>query len=333
MVYVGVDVGATYIRVGLVNEDGSIINKVKTRQPVSGDENTVANVIIRSIRDLTGGGGGIDGIGIGSIGPLDLREGIVPWAPNAPIKRFKLVEPIIREFKVPVVLGNDAMAAVWGGEYLFGIGKGVNNLVYITLSTGVGAGVIVDGHLLVGKDGNAHEVGHIVVDMNSNIQCGCGGYGHWEGLGSGANIPKVIREFIKNKSYSSGGLYMKLIKGGEYISTEEIFQAYYNGDELARDFIDNYLMRIHAAGIASVMNVYDPELIILGGSMALNNKDVFRRGIDRYIRRFLAVRQARIEFTEFGDDIGIIGAAALIIKVPSSLSEIARSYYEKFLSK
>ncbi len=154
-----------------------------------------------------------------------------------------------------------------------------------------------------------------------------------EGLGSGANIPKVIREFIKNKSYSSGGLYMKLIKGGEYISTEEIFQAYYNGDELARDFIDNYLMRIHAAGIASVMNVYDPELIILGGSMALNNKDVFRRGIDRYIRRFLAVRQARIEFTEFGDDIGIIGAAALIIKVPSSLSEIARSYYEKFLSK
>ncbi|GAB6945693.1 ROK family protein [Vulcanisaeta sp. JCM 14467] len=327
MVYVGVDVGATYIRVGLVSEDGSIINKVKTRQPMSGDENTVANVIIKSIRDLTGGGN-IDGIGIGSIGPLDLREGIVPWAPNAPIKRFKLVEPIIREFRVPVVLGNDAMAAVWG-EYLFGVGRSVNNLVYITFSTGIGAGVIVDGHLLVGKDGNAHEVGHMVVDVNSEIQCGCGGYGHWEALGSGANVPRIIREFVKGKSYRSR-LYDRLVRG-EYVSTEEVFQAYYEGDELARDFIDNYLMRVHAAGLANVMNAYDPELVVLGGSMALNNVDLFRRGIEKYLKKYLAVKPARIEFTRFGDDIGILGAAALAIKVPESLKTYVEQYSRKYL--
>ncbi|GAB6948378.1 ROK family protein [Vulcanisaeta sp. JCM 16161] len=326
MVYVGVDVGATYIRVGLVNEDGDIINKVKTRQPTTGDENTVASIIIKSIRDLTGGRS-IDGIGIGSIGPLDLKEGIVPWAPNAPIKRFKLVEPIIREFRVPVVLGNDAMAAVWG-EYLFGIGKGVNNLVYITLSTGIGAGVIVDGHLLVGKDGNAHEIGHMVIDVNSEIQCGCGGYGHWEALGSGANIPRIIKEFIRGRSYRSR-LYERLVRG-EYVSTEEVFQAYYDGDELARDFIDNYLMKVHAAGLASVMNAYDPELIVLGGSMALNNADLFRRGIEKYLKRYLAVKPARVEFTRFGDDIGILGAAALAIKVPESL-RVYVDQYRKFL--
>ncbi|ADY00801.1 MAG: ROK family protein [Vulcanisaeta sp.] len=327
MVYVGVDVGATYIRIGLIREDGSVINKVKIRQPVSGDENTVANVIIKSIKELTNGIH-IDGIGIGSIGPLDLSKGIVPWAPNAPIKRFKLVEPIIREFKVTVILGNDAMAAVWG-EYLFGIGKGINNLVYITFSTGIGAGVIVDGHLLVGKDGNAHEVGHIVIDINSRIQCGCGGYGHWEGLGSGANIPRVINEFIKNKSYKSR-IYEKLVRG-EHVSTEEIFQAYYDGDELARDFIDNYLMRVHAVGLANVMNAYDPELIVLGGSMALNNVDLFRIGIEKYLREYVAVKPARIDFTKFGDDIGIIGAAALAIKVPESLRMYVR-HYEEFLS-
>ena len=326
MAYVGVDVGATYIRIGLIREDGSVINKVKIRQPVSGDENTVANVIIKSIKDLTNGIN-IDGIGIGSIGPLDLREGIVPWAPNAPIKRFKLVEPIIREFRIPVILGNDAMAAVWG-EYLFGIGRGINNLVYITFSTGIGAGVIVDGHLLVGKDGNAHEAGHIVIDINSRVQCGCGGYGHWEALGSGANIPRTIREFIKGKSYSSS-LYERLVKG-EHISTEEVFQAYYEGDELARNFIDNYLMRVYAAGLANVMNAYDPELIVLGGSMALNNVDLFRKGTERYLREYLAVRPARIEFTRFGDDIGIIGAAALVIKVPGSL-RVYMEHYKRLL--
>ncbi len=282
----------------------------------------MANVIIKSIRELVSGGR-IDGIGIGSIGPLDLREGIVPWAPNAPIKRFKLVEPIIREFRVPVVLGNDAMAAVWG-EYLFGVGRGVNNLVYITFSTGIGAGVIVDGHLLVGKDGNAHEVGHMVIDVNSEIQCGCRGYGHWEALGSGANIPRVIREFIKGRSYKSR-LYDRLVRG-EYVSTEEVFQAYYEGDELARDFIDNYLMRIHAAGLANVMSAYDPELVVLGGSMAINNVEVFRRGIEKYLGRYLAVRPARIEFTKFGDDIGLLGAAALAIRVPDSL----RTYVDRY---
>jgi glucokinase len=327
MIYVGVDVGATYIRVGLINNEGSVISKVKTSQPSNGNENTVAEVIIKLIKSLVGSER-IDGIGIGSIGPLDLREGIVPHAPNASIKSFKLVEPIIRELKVPVVLGNDAMAAAWG-EYVFGIGKGMENLVYVTFSTGIGAGVIVDGHLLVGKDGNAHEIGHLVLDVNSELQCGCGGYGHWEALGSGANVPKVIREFVKGKVYSSS-LYEKLMRS-ELVTTENVFKAYYDGDELARDFIDNFLMRIHAAGLASVMNAYDPELVILGGSMALNNQELFRRGIEKYLGRYLTVRAARIEFTKFGDDIGIIGGAALVKRIPDSLRSFVESY-SKYIS-
>lgn len=329
MVYVGVDIGATYIRVGLIDRDGSVINKIRTKQPSTGDENTVANIIIRSIRDLVGDSS-IEGIGIGSIGPLDLKEGIVPWAPNAPIRRFKVVEPIIRAFRIPVVLGNDAMAAVWG-EYLFGIGKGVDNLVYITFSTGIGAGIIVDGHLLVGKDGNAHEIGHLVIDINSEIQCGCGGYGHWEALGSGANIPRVIKEFIKGKSYKSG-LYYELAKNG-YVSTERVFQAYHEGDELARDFIDNYLARVYVAGLVDVVSAYDPEIIVLGGSMALNNKELFKGFIEKYLKHYLAIpiKPARIEFTEFGDDVGIIGAAALAIRTPDTLCKYV-DHYKRFLS-
>lgn len=123
---------------------------------------------------------------------------------------------------------------------------------------------------------------------------------------SGANIPRVIKEFIKGKSYKSR-LYDKLTKNGN-VSTEEVFQAYYEGDELARDFIDNYLARVYVAGLVNVISAYDPEIIVLGGSMALNNKDLFKGFIERYLRHYLAIpiKPARIEFTEFGDDVGII---------------------------
>ncbi|WP_069807370.1 ROK family protein [Vulcanisaeta thermophila] len=326
MVYVGVDVGATFIRVGVVGEGGEVLGRIKVPQPSVGDEDTVARVIIRAIRDL--GVGKIDSVGIGSIGPLDLRRGVVTYAPNAPIKRFKLVEPLMKELGVDVVLGNDAMAAVWG-EYLFGVGRGIENLVYITISTGIGAGVIVDGHLLVGKDGNAHEIGHAVVDYGSGVRCGCGGLGHWEALASGANVPRVIKEYIRDKQFPNSQLYNKLINNVP-VTTEEVFKAYYDGDPLAREFVDNYLMRVNAAGIATVMNAYDPELVVIGGSMALNNREVFMSGIRRYLRDYLTVREARIEFTRFGDDIGIVGAAALAMRTPDSLVKFVRGYREMY---
>ncbi len=95
------------------------------------------------------------------------------------------------------------MAAVWG-EYLFGIGKGADNLIYMTFSTGIGAGIIVDGHLLVGKDGNAHEIGHLVIDINSGIQCGCGGYGHWEALARAPTYLGSLRNSLKENPISQG---------------------------------------------------------------------------------------------------------------------------------
>ncbi len=329
MSYIGIDIGATYIRVARVSEDGKVERVVKFRHPEGGDEMTIARLLIRHIREIAEKG--IRGIGIGSIGPLDLWRGMVVNTPNAPIKTFKLVEPLIREFKVPVVLGNDAMAAVWG-EYCFGIGRGVENLVYITFSTGIGAGVIVDGNLLVGKDGNAHEVGHIVLSFNAGFRCGCGSKGHWEAYGGGANISRALREYVrlKGETYERSYIYRRIIEGQD-ITCEEVFKAYYDGDELAVEFIDEFLMRIHAAGIATIISVYDPELIIIGGSVALNNKEVFLRGLNKYLGEYIYNRPPRVEFTTFGDDIGVIGAAALVINTPLSLRKYVDHYLRTYL--
>jgi glucokinase len=309
-VYIGVDVGATYIRVGMVGSDGVVLRKVKSRQPVTGDEYAVARRIVNMISELAPGE--LIGVGVGSIGPLDLGRGIVVNAPNAPIRRFHIVKPIIEALGVPVVLANDAMAAAWG-EYVFGSGRGFENLVYVTFSTGIGAGVIVDGNLLVGKDGNAHEVGHMVI-TTEEIKCGCGGIGHWEAIAGGANLGRSLARFLESRGM-----------GKLTVDPELIFARYREGDPVFKEYVD-YIMRINSAGLASLINAYDPELVIIGGSVALNNREIFQEGFRRYLGQYLAVREPMIRFTEFGEDVGLIGAAALVKETPNSLLRFIRGY-------
>jgi len=302
--YVGVDVGATHVRVGLLSEDGVVVRKSKSRQVPGGDEYAVARLIVRMISEL--GPGEIRGVGVGSIGPLDLRRGSVINTPNLPVRTFQIVKPITEALGVPVILANDAAAAAWG-ERVFGIGRGIDNLVYVTFSTGIGAGVIVDGELLVGKDGNAHEVGHIVLTLDEGVRCGCGGLGHWEAIAGGANLSKSLDWFLKAR-----GL------GGMSAEPELIFRGYREGNAVLREYVD-YIMRVNSAGLASVINAYDPELVIIGGAVALNNRDVFQEGFRKYLRLYLTVREPLIRFTEFGEDVGIVGAAALVKETPRSL--------------
>jgi glucokinase len=317
--YVGIDIGATYVRAGLFNEEAKILRKIKRPFPIEDFEGFLKKLVIDLCGDMIKY---VARVGIGSIGPLDIAKGSVLRTPNAPIKSFSLVSPI-RELGLEVVIANDASAAAWG-EYILGLGKGRENLLYVTISTGIGGGVIVDGELLIGKDGNAHEIGHIVVDYMSGIRCGCGGYGHWEALASGANMSRSLVNYIKSlgiceTTNNMGSPTCGDIKKDRYLSSEEIFYRYRGGDPIIIKYIEEYLMPINAAGLASATNTYDPEVVILGGGVALNNKEIFMKGIERYIDRYLAVRKPEIMFTNFGDDVGIYGAVSLAIKIPRSL--------------
>jgi glucokinase len=319
-VYIGIDIGATFLRAGLFTGDGRLVRKIKREFPREGFSEALKSLVI----DIAGGRvDSVVAVGVGSIGPLDLLRGSVVNTPNAPIKNFEIARPI-RELGLKVILANDAAASAWG-EYVLGLGRGFDNILYITISTGLGGGVIVDGNLLVGKDGNAHEIGHIVVDYSSRVRCGCGGIGHWEGIASGANIPRSFAEYVKERGLCGdiGSWLCEELSAGRYPKPEDIFKHYYIGDPVASKYIDDYLMVINAAGIASAINVYDPEILILGGSVALNNREVFIRGIGRYLDKYLTVRRPKIVFTGFEDNVGIYGAAALAIRTPSTLAKYA----------
>ncbi|RLG88422.1 MAG: ROK family protein [Thermoprotei archaeon] len=323
---VGVDIGATNLRIALATNKGELIHKTTIPTPRKGDELTIAETIRDLINKMIHDKGieieELKGIGIGSIGPLDIRKGKVINAPNIPIHSFELLRPLKDWFKIPIYVVNDCVAAVWG-ELIFGAGRSYQNIVYVTLSTGIGAGAIVNGNLLLGKDGNAHEVGHIVIDYESKLRCRCGGYGHWEAYASGANIQKFINYLLSKWSLTTQERNSELYKAYEErkVTTELLFSLGKRKDPLALRIIDE-LGRINACGIASVINVYDPELLTLGGSISLNNPNLVLNPILKYIDMYVINRKPLIKLTPLGHDVVLLGAIALVVSTPHTLVNI-----------
>lgn len=304
--YAAIDIGATNIRVAIGDESGIYERLLEATDRTRGARGVISQ-IIRMLKTLDLKG--LQSIGVGSIGPLRILEGCIVGAPNLPFKEIPIVKPLEEEFKVPVRLINDCSAAALG-ERIYGAGRGVNNLVYVTLSTGIGGGAIVDGHLLQGKDGNAHEVGHLTIDPNSELICGCGCRGHWEAYCGGMNIPNYARLLLKGREIKKGPL-LELAEGNlKGVTTEIIFRAARMGDPTALWIVER-IGEINAVGFANIVNVYDPELITVGGSIALNNQELILRPIEHGITRYLINRKPRIIITPLGEDAVLHGALAL----------------------
>ncbi|RLG73548.1 MAG: ROK family protein [Thermoprotei archaeon] len=311
-----VDLGATNIRVALGTREGKLLVKVKEKTVREGDEYSVANQIVNIInKHFSNAIRKVAGIGIGSIGPLDLKKGRIIKPVNLPFKTVELKTPIEEKLGLKVRILNDAVAAVWG-EKIFGLGVNVANIVYITLSTGIGAGVIVDNHLLLGKDGNAHEVGHIIVDFNGTMRCGCGKLGHWEAYASGRNIPEYAMYLIETKfSQLLGKSSLKKYVEDKKLSSETLFKEARKGDALALRIVEE-IGKINAAGFASVINAYDPELITIGGAIALNNRELVLKYLTKYLDLYVINRKPKITITPLGEDIVLYGALAMIVQEP-----------------
>ncbi|MEM2308811.1 MAG: ROK family protein [Sulfolobales archaeon] len=312
---VGVDVGATKTKVGFFTLDGSLIYADTFTTPRGVGGSSIAEAIVYKVREISSRiGGEIVAVGIGTIGPIDIRQGDVVRTPNIGQESFKLRVPIEKALGVKTYVVNDCIAAAWG-EYLVGAGRGSSNVVYLTISTGIGGGAVVDDHLLLGKDGNAHEVGHIVLDYSGKFKCGCGGVGHWEGIASGANIPRTASLLSTEWGGPKTEAYWRAMR--EQLSPELLFAYWASGDAFA-DYLVNFLAEVDAAGVGSAINVYDPEVVTIGGSIALRNPEFFRL-IERRIGRYTINRAPRVLLTPLGDDAVVIGAAMIAINTPSNL--------------
>jgi glucokinase len=303
--YAAVDIGATNVRVALGDEEGLAEKKAERTDRENGAAG-VSRQIIRMIKGLSAAPPA--SIGVGSIGPIDLSTGSIEDTPNFPFKVIPIVEPLREAFGVPVAMLNDCSAAVLG-EREYGAGKGLDNLVYVTLSTGLGGGAIVDGHLLVGKDGNAVEVGHLTIDPDSPLVCGCGCRGHWEAYCSGANIPDYARLLLQGEQLE--GLLGEATVGDLMeITSENLFDAARKGNSQAL-YVVRKIGEVNAVGFADIVNVFDPQLITVGGSIALRNPGLVLEPIKGNIRRHLINREPTIRITPLGDDAVLMGALAL----------------------
>lgn len=300
---IAIDLGATNLRVALISKEGKILNKLEEKTTKEGSSGKIITQQITKLieflikdKNLKN----ISGIGISSIGPLDYKKGGPFNAPNVPFKFIPLTKPLENKFSLPVYLLNDCNAAVLGEKY-FGEGKNFENLIYITISTGIGGGAIVNNKLLIGKSGNAAEVGHFVVDTKYCLPCTCGkGKGHWEGYCSGRNLPRFLNFWAKKE---------KILVDFKVKESKNIFEAAKRKNKIALTFLEE-VAKINATAISNIIVAYDPELITLGGAVVLNNQDFIINGIKKYVDHYLKV--PKIKITSLKEDITLLGAAAAV---------------------
>jgi len=315
---VGIDLGATNVRVALGSLGRGILKRVEEKTVRDKRAEKLIEQLIKLIEAVAGDGlNEVKAIGIGSIGPLDSKRGIILKPANAPFRDIHIVEALSERFKIPAYLLNDCNAAVLG-EKFFGAGKKVENLFYVTLSSGIGGGAIVDGNLLFGKDGNAVEIGHLVVDLEGRLRCGCGARGHWEAYCSGRNIPNFARYLVnEDPERFRGSEIEKLVKEGG-LTSEVLFDLAKRGDEHALLIVEE-IGKLNAIGFANINTCYDPEIITIGGSVALYNQDLIIPPIIENIGKYTINNVPEIKITPLGGDAVLYGAIALAENPPPQL--------------
>jgi glucokinase len=311
-VAVGVDLGATRVRVCLGTRSGGILRRESHDMVRTGTVEEYLDELVAAVgaptrevakRDL-------QGVCVASPGPLDLQGGSIVRTSNIKFPKIPVVGAIREGLKVDAYLVNDANAGALG-EWLRGAGVGRRNIFYLTISTGIGGGAVADGRLLLGKDGNAAEIGHTVVDSSGRMKCGCGRPGHWEAYCSGSGIPAFARslwdEFSDAEKASSPVNFGEL----RTLLAAQVFDYAARGNRFALRVVEE-VGRLNAIGVANITDSFDPEIVTIGGGVGLNNADAILRPIKRHIEEYAINRAPEVRITPLGDDAGLLGALAVV---------------------
>lgn len=306
---VGVDLGGTKISCALSDLEGRVVAQTTIPTLAHEGDNPVLGRIIKSIEMVLEEGkvatNDVAAIGIGSPGPLDAKKGIIVTTPNLPFKNFQLVKPIEEKFSIPTYLDNDANVAAIA-EFMFGAGKGTENMVYITVSTGVGGGAILNGKIYRGSTTNALEVGHTTV-FPGGPRCGCGNLGCLEATSSGTAIGRRANEAVNSKVETS-------LRDYETVTSYEVFKEAEKGDAVSKKILDeafNYL----GIGVANIIASFDPDKVIIGGGVSKGGDVLFNKVQEVVNERcFKSMAEyCKIVPAGLGTDAGVLGAVALAI--------------------
>jgi len=310
--YIGIDLGGTNIKAGVVNENYEIIAKATTKTlcPRLAKEicDDMAKVSIEACREAGIDVNDVEWIGIGTPGIADNDKGTIPYSNNLDFHDVPVREYIQTHINKPVYVANDANAAAYG-EFVAGSAKGARNAVCITLGTGVGAGIIVDGKILTGSNHAGAELGHIVIDMDGP-QCTCGRKGCFEVFSSAIGLVRMTKEAAEADSSSLLNEYYE--KDGKY-SAKHAFIAMRNGDKAGTEVVNKYC-RYLAAGITNAINIFQPDILCIGGGVC-NEGDHLLLPVKELVAKEVYTRMipqnTEIVVASLGNDAGIIGAAFL----------------------
>jgi len=314
-----IDLGGTKVITAIISGEGQVMARDYHLTLADGGVQAVINRVFSAVDHLLDTTdmslSQLHSISIAAAGAIDTRRGLITSSPNLPGWCDIPLRDMVREkYGVNTFLVNDASAAALG-EHRFGAGKGVTNLIYITVSTGIGGGIIINGKLYCGSCGSAGEVGHMTIDVNGP-RCECGNVGCWETLASGTAVAKEAIRRLNNGERSS---LIEIVGGKlESITAETVGVAAQRGDSLALDVMTEAATYL-GVGLVNLVNIFNPGLIIIGGGMAKLGDFLLApaRQVVRERAFQLSAQAVRIVPAELGDNAGVLGAAAFAFQEKS----------------
>jgi glucokinase len=310
--YVGIDVGGTNVKIGLFNTELELIRKTSITTEAEMGPDIVIDKMAKTVEDLLAEAGlslqDIVAVGIGTPGPAKYSEGIIIRSTNMP--KFKNV-PICRmlneKLGAPVVFDNDANVACWG-EYTVGAGKGVKDMVFFTLGTGIGGGVVSNGELVHGCDENGAELGHMIIHPDGR-KCNCGQRGCAEAYASADSTARRATEVLEGGAESS---LKKVLDEKGRVTSKDVYEHLAAGDELAKEITDGTAKAL-AITCINMLHTTEPKRIVFAGGMIAAGDVLLNRIRDFFDEHIWTIKKETVEicFATLGEDAGIIGAAAL----------------------
>ena len=321
MIRLGVDLGGTNIAVGVVNEEFKIVHKdsvpTGATRPAEEIVADIAALCKKVVADAGLSFADVVSVGIAAPGSIDSKAGTVEYANNLPFRHFPITALLSEKIgaDVPVFVENDANAAAWG-EAIAGAAKGTSDSVMVTLGTGVGGGVIINGKLFTGSNGAGAELGHMVI-VKDGAPCSCGRKGCWEAYSSATALIRMTNEKLAQCEAEGRATAMtELVKAKGRTTGRTAFDGARAGDAAANEVVSDYVSYL-ACGIANLINIFQPEILSIGGGISGEGQALLDKLLPLVANESYgadaadASKATKICIAKLGNDAGIIGAAVL----------------------
>jgi glucokinase len=310
----GVDLGGTKLAVVLTDEEGSVKDKVVVYDHVRRPDREIVRYIADLINTLLAEHGlndtNLHGIGVCFPGHIRFKEGITITTSNLPgFKNFPLKHAMQEHFRTKVIVDNDANAQTYA-EFKYGAGRGYKSMLFMTISSGIGGGIVIDKKLYRGLTGTAGEFGHMIVDPQSPIQCGCGNYGCLMGCASGLSLPQVFQKYLVQGVNTTIAVDHPSMIDGKMVK-----MGMEKHDELCERIAAEYAKYI-GIGVYNLFQIFNPPVIVLGGGLMKWGAEFFQKIQDtfRTLAKEMLYDPIAIVLSELGDNAGAIGVAALLLE-------------------